>query len=170
MLSLDRRSVSNTETEMTENTDHNKQAVITKTLLDDEARMTALPKHFGPLFSDYERAVYEFMEHFCPSYKGRYWKCFELSNGGFFMSLDNEKKLEIINSHNGFEGTMSSEAASIGVNLMVITNLSYLENLSAEIASRLAGLHGRLQAFAAQHEEAALIAGFTKRFDIRKSK
>lgn len=97
---------------------------IVYTVVPDVERLDALPKHFGKAFLDYERHVYHFMDKLCPDYQGGFWEFCELSNGGFFMLLE-EEELITLNSPNGSTGELSVLAASVTVGLFALNALSF---------------------------------------------
>ena len=86
-------------------------------------RLSVLVRHFGRRTLVFESAVYVFAHQLCPTYEGGYWHFHELSNGGFFMSPQT-KALEL-KVQNGFEGSLSAEAAGITFCLFAYSHLSF---------------------------------------------
>jgi len=82
------------------------------------ARIGTLPRHFGARMMTVEHMVYNFMRQFVAGYKGAYWDFYELSNGGFYM-IPNCDPVEFNVHTNGFEGSLSADAAGITVCLFV---------------------------------------------------
>lgn len=118
----------------------------------EDARMGTLPRHFGARLMTVEHTVYHFMSKFAADYKGGFWNFYELSNSGFYMAPQlPPMKLSI--ESNGFEGTLSADAAGITVCLFTFSHLSfqYPEN---EVFSRH---FYALREFALDHPEAGLI-------------
>lgn len=129
--------------------------MIDKLIVPEKNRLDFLPRHFGKRFFMFENMVYSFMDHFCEEYSGGYWQFYTLSNGGAFMSLDSDKTFSVCNPMNYFEGKMSAEAASIGVNIFALNAL-----LSKACDEKLIDLYYALKDFGAEHHEAQAILGF----------
>lgn len=129
---------------------------ITKTLIKSGDRLDFLPKHVGRKFLQYEQAIYRYMHEYCEGYTGGMWNYYTLSNGGFFMAWDaDETSLKVSQPMNYYEGEMSAEAASVGMNL-------YVQNAFAHQvdAERFSEAFHALRDFAIQHQEAAQIMAF----------
>ena len=133
---------------------------ITKTLVTEALRPDALPKYFGKQFLQFEMYVYTLMSRYCPDYLGGYWDFYSLSNGGFFMSLHEDKRLRIENPDNFFDGQMSPEAASVAINLLAINRLEWSDDLTETVAVKLRSLFEKLRDYAFQRDEASAIARF----------
>jgi hypothetical protein len=101
-----------------------------------------------------EGAVYDWMARLSPGYQGGYWHFYELSNGGFYMAPTLER-LHVV-SPNGFEGTLSAEAAGITACLFTFSHLSFVIN-----SDIFAEHYHQLLPFAIEHAEASLILGAT---------
>lgn len=117
----------------------------------ERARMSALPKHFGRYMLIVEHCIYDFMAQFARGYSGGYWRMFELSNGGFYMSPP-EETYELRIDSNGFRGRMSADAAGITVCLFAFSHLSF--DYATDIFPR--HFH-RLREHALDHPEASVI-------------
>lgn len=130
--------------------------LISKSRCADEDRMEFLPQHVGTAFLRYEQSVYHLMDQHCDGYSGGYWEFYDLTNGGFFMAFDApERRFTVTQPSNYFEGEMSAEAASIGVNLYVQNSFSWQID-----PDRFGKTYQALYNFAAQHPEGAQIMGF----------
>ena len=129
--------------------------MIKKYLVSEHERPDFLRKHFGHRFLIFENLVYSFMDHFCEEYSGGYWQFYNLSNGGAFMSLDSDRTFSVCNPMNYFEGKMSAEAVSIGVNMFAMNSL-----MSEPCDEKLIDLYYALKDFGVQHNEAQAILGF----------
>jgi len=129
--------------------------MISKRLVPENKRLDFLPRHFGNRFLMFENMVYSFMNHFCEDYSGGYWQFYTLSNGGAFMSLDSDKTFNVCNPMNYFDGKISAEAASIGVNIFALNAL-----LNDPCDEKLIDLYYALKDFGAEHKEAPAILGF----------
>lgn len=86
-------------------------------------RLSVLVRHFGRHTLVFESGVYVFAHQLAPAYGGGYWHFHELSNGGFFMSP--QCKALQLKVQNGFEGTLSAEAAGITFCLFAFSHLSF---------------------------------------------
>jgi hypothetical protein len=127
------------------------QTIEAREIANDE-RLQSLPRHFGRHMLTVESAVYAFMRRLANPYSGGYWAFFELSNGGFYMAPECDSELSVCVDGNGFEGTMSAEAAGITVCLFALSHLSF------QIADESIAEHfHRLRDFALEHAEASVI-------------
>ncbi len=118
----------------------------------EDARIGTLPRHFGARMMTVENGVYNFMREFASEYKGGVWDFYELSNGGFYMAPHCEPVKFSVHS-NGFEGTLSADAAGITVCLFTFSHFSF-QYPANEVFSRH---FYRLREFALEHKEAGLI-------------
>lgn len=129
------------------------QTTITATRVPDELRMNFLPRFFGENFMlQGENAVYNFMDQLSPSYSGGFWNYYELSNGGFYMSLDDDDPMLVEVDGNGFSDQMSADAASIVANLYALGALATHFH-----EGRFADHYYALRDYACQHLEASII-------------
>jgi hypothetical protein len=139
------------------NTDTNTTSsdTLTVTIVPDARRLAFLPRHFQKYMLAVEGAVYSHMRQLCSSYSGGYWNYMDISNGGCYMALavaaDGLVTLSV--PGNGFEGTMSADAAGITVTLFALSNLAF-QYPSAEV---LADHFHMLREFALEHAEASKI-------------
>ena len=118
----------------------------------EDARIGTLPKHFGARMMTVEHTVYNFMREFVAEYKGGFWDFYELSNGGFYMAPSSDPVQFSVHT-NGFEGTLSADAAGITVCLFTFSHLSF-QQPSQDVLSRH---FYALREFALDHKEAGLI-------------
>ncbi len=127
------------------------QKIEAREVANDE-RLQTLPRHFGRHMLTVEYAVYAFMRKLANPYSGGYWAFFELSNGGFYMVPECDTELSICVDGNGFDGTMSADAAGITVCLFALSHLSF------QIADDSIAQHFHLlRDFALKHAEASAI-------------
>ncbi|OFA00204.1 antirestriction protein [Duganella sp. HH101] len=119
---------------------------ITATLLSPAARLQALPRHFGPLFTTVENCVYDTMRHLCAAYRGDFWDFYELSNGGFYMVPTGADHYRLFCPGNGYEGTLSAEATGLAVCAMAYSQLSFWPD-----GGRIAEDYYRLRDYIATH-------------------
>lgn len=98
------------------------------TVVTGKARLKFLPKVFGPRhFLTGEAGVYRWMRALCQTYKGGSWNFYNLSNGGFYLALDdggNGAPLHLSWHGNGFDGVMACDAAGIAVTLFSLCHLA----------------------------------------------
>jgi hypothetical protein len=114
-------------------------------------RVDVLPRHFGCHMLTVERCVYNVMSQVASAYSGGYWRFFELSNGGFYMTPPGDA-YEIRIEGNGFRGCMSGDAAGIAVCLFTFSLLSF------EHTTDIFSQHFYwLRDFASDHAEARMI-------------
>jgi len=130
--------------------------LITKTLISETKRLDFLPRHTGKHFTLFETLVYGYMDQFCADYIGGYWEFYDLSNGGFFMALDDtDTAFEVTNPLNYFDGSLSAEAVSIGVNLFALCHLCEITG-----DENFAHAYHALRDFACEHKDAGAILSF----------
>lgn len=126
--------------------------MITRTLIAEKDRYKFLPCHCGKWhYMMFETAVYAAARRLCPDYTGGYWDFYDLSNGGWYMSLDSEKPCRVVWELNGFEGTMTPDAFGI-------TSCLYAYN--AMFGSRdelFVPAYHALRDYALEHAESELI-------------
>ena len=129
---------------------------ITNTLCPDQERLNFLPQHVGKQFLQYELTVYAQMDTFSKDYQGGVWDFYSLSNGGFYMALKSQSdtiRLKCLS--NDFEDHMTTDAASIGVNLFVQNHFAW--EFQSE---RFSKLYYHLRDYALEHSEAGKILAF----------
>ena len=104
---------------------------------DSELRLKYLPAVFdGQLMKamEFEGAVYHFAKKFVPSYNGGLWEFYEPQGCrapimiGFGDNTDAEAKIRVVNELNYTDQEMTPRAASIGIVLIVLSNLSFQPN------------------------------------------
>lgn len=127
------------------------EAIITAAQVAPEKRINTLPILFPNCFMKFENTVYTVMDKICENYSGGFWEFYELSNSGFYMAPDMDEPCRIsVPFGNGYEGSMSAEAAGITVCL-------YAYCFIAETNSAMADHYWRLRNFANNHAEASAI-------------
>ena len=128
---------------------------ITRTPWPETQRLDFLPRVAGANYLRYEHSVYEFMDRACEAYQGGYWTFYTLSNDGFYMGLPGGERFQMSWADNWFEGEMSADAASIGVNLFALSALSF-----TSCSEHYHDAYHALRDYALEHEEAAQISRF----------
>src|SRR5258708_4452466 len=113
--------------------EHNDTPKVEAFVVLDDARIGTLPRHFGARMMTVEHSIYSFMREFVAEYKGSFWDFYELSNGGFYMA-PNSGPVKFSVHSNGFEGTLSADAAGITVCLFTFSHLS-LQQPSQDVFS-----------------------------------
>jgi hypothetical protein len=125
---------------------------IIATLVPEDQRLSVLPKFFG--FAQMLRAealTYGWMSKLSIDYTGGYWHYYKLDNGGFYMAPSEEKPWRI-SVQNGYEGTVSADAAGI------IATLFMIGQLAGELETdAIAELYHALLDFGTEHAEQAAI-------------
>jgi hypothetical protein len=127
-------------------------ATVKAVRVPDSKRTNTLPRHFGQQLMMGEAWVYQSLRSLCKAYTGGLWDFFELSNGGFYMTPRQDGPLRIQCEGNGFDGTMSCDAAGIVACLLAFNALAW-QTCEAHFGE----LFYQLRDFAAQHAEAASI-------------
>lgn len=117
--------------------------------VNDNQRLSFLPKYFGRRMIVAEHGIYNTLSKLCASYSGAFWNFYELSNDGFYMAPCLNEKLNMFVESNGYEGTLSADAAGIVSSLYVINQLCWLDELDGMINH-----YYSLRDFAAEHIEA----------------
>ena len=125
---------------------------IIASIVPSHLRARTLPTRFPRLYLTFEMSVFNYMSTFSKSYGGGYWEYFDLSNGGFYMSLQSSKSFLVEITSNDFTGTMSADAASLVVNLFVYCQLANRHKFDYLIK----GFHA-LRQFSLTHPESTLI-------------
>ena len=97
----------------------------------------------------FEAAVFDWMHRLAPEYRGAFWQFYDLSNGGFYMAPDRGTYRLCINT-NGYEGSMSADAAGITTCLFACSHLSFHDPKGELFAERF----HQLREYALGHPEA----------------
>lgn len=131
--------------------------VITKKQVPENKRLDEfLPAFVGKHFMFYEKMVFDKLyEASNGQYQSGYWEYYNLSNGGFYMELVQEDDINMLCFDNYYRGTMSAQAASIAINLVVQNAFAWQVD-----ADKHSEHFYQLRDFASQHEEAAQIFAF----------
>jgi hypothetical protein len=131
------------------NSDNSNSHTIVAREVPDEQRVQTLPRHFGQEMLTVEHAVFVFMGKLSAQYTGGRWAYIELSNGGFYMRPESERRFPMMVDGNNFEGEMSADAAGITACLFALSHLS-LQTQEDAIATHF----HLLRDFAIAHPEA----------------
>jgi hypothetical protein len=126
---------------------------IVATIVPEDKRLSILPDFFG--FAQMLRAealAYGWMSKLSIDYTGGYWHYYKLDNGGFYMSPSEDKPWRIAVHGNGYESTVSTDAAGI------IATLFMLGQLCQELQTEaMAEAYHALLDYATEHAEQAAI-------------
>lgn len=98
------------------------------------------------------RIVFKYAHAFSKDYQGDFWKAWQLSNGGAFMTPKTRKNYPICVPGNFYEGNMSAEAFGITVSLFALGEISWTTEQDADIDA-----YHALRDFALDHAEATAI-------------
>jgi len=129
------------------------QAAIVATLVPEHQRLAFLPRHFDTHMMVFERQLYSQLRHLCADYDGGWWNFYDLSNGGCYLAPSGAELYRISVSGNGFEGSLSADAAGITATLFAMNTLTFRFPRLAQHAER----YYQLRDFAYTHTEARLI-------------
>lgn len=124
------------------------QFLIQSQLISDNQRLAFLPKHLNKEYLSFESTVYRTMGTICNTYHGGYWDFYELSNNGFYIAPHSNESFNIFVHGNGYEGSLSSDAAGIIATTYALNNLAWRTE-SDEIIDK----YYALLDFAGQHHE-----------------
>ena len=119
-------------------------------------RMGFLPQYLGRAHVQFQSHVYVFAHQLIKGYDGGYWEFYHLSNGGLMMEWDNSDNITV-NSPNGSSAEVDAETASIVINLIALSDLSFaLQADSNSLSQVVNGFHA-LHEFALQHPHSTTI-------------
>ena len=121
----------------------------------ESQRLEFLPRFVGKHFMVYEGFIFNKMREDAEKYEGGFWEYYALSNGGFYMGLDQSERITMECTGNYFKGTMSADAASIGVNLYALNTFAWQLD-----ADKFSEDYYQLRDYALQHEEVAQIMAY----------
>lgn len=110
---------------------------IQRELLHPTERINTTADLFGDHFPfQLEPTIFSLASRLSKEYQGGYWHFYTLSNGGFYMTPDDEISFTVV-SDNGYRGTMSADAFGITVCLYAYSLLSFSDHKDvAEMYSR----------------------------------
>lgn len=118
----------------------------------DGKRLDFLPRRFGSRHVlQAESMLYDWMRQLSPDYTGGFWRFVDLSNGGFYLAPDRNTPMRVRWKDNGFDGSLSPDAAGIVATLFTLSHLSFAGHDEMPDAYQL------LLDYAANHPENASI-------------
>jgi hypothetical protein len=126
---------------------------IVATEVSEDKRLSVLPDFFGiAQMLRAEALAYGWMSKLSIDYTGGHWHFYKLDNGGFYMAPSEDKSWRIAVHGNGYEGTVSGDAAGI------IATLFMIGQLCGELQTEaMAEAYHALLDFATEHAEQAAI-------------
>lgn len=126
---------------------------IVATLVPEDKRMSVLPDFFGiaqMLLA--EGTTFDYMRKLSIDYDGGYWHYYRLSNGGFYMALAQDKPMRVQWNGNGYDGTMSADAAGLVATLFMLCDL-----VNSDPYDKIIDLYYQVRDFASEHAEVKAI-------------
>ena len=134
------------------------QSVVTRELVPEDQRMSITERLFGLHFPlQFEPVVYGITQRMAEDYRGGYWDFYTLSNGGFYISLADEKTYHVV-CDNQYEGDLSADALGITACLYAYSHLSFAGDA---FAHNYADHYHRLREYMMEHPEVRAILGAT---------
>lgn len=130
------------------------EARVTATLVPEDKRMGFLPRQLAGQNLAFEFGVYDTADSISVDYDGGFWEFYELSNGGFYIAQNDERRYRLQVDTNGYAGECSADALGIICSLFSINTMLWIrptEHLNTKYYA--------LYDYAAQHPEAATIFG-----------
>lgn len=124
---------------------------ITARIVTTPERKKMLSTLFSTRSEQVEQGIYRLMNQLSDDYQGGYWEYYLLSNGSFYMAPSLDNFLHIRWSGNGFEGTLSADAAGIIACLFTYSLLSF------HGCNNCQDMYHTLLDYAELHPEASLI-------------
>jgi hypothetical protein len=96
---------------------------IKTTVVPHVDRISFLPSLFGELCVRVENAVYDHMREIAPDYRGGFWEFVQISGGGGYLRPPGKEHR--LTCANGYEGTVSADAAGIIATTYALSHLSF---------------------------------------------
>jgi hypothetical protein len=91
---------------------------------------------FGVYFPlQLEPFVFAITSKLSEDYSGGYWHFYRLSNGGFYLAPDSDRKFQVV-SENGHECFMSGDALGLTACLFAYSNLSFGQGDFADVCAQ----------------------------------
>ncbi|HDR9164780.1 TPA: antirestriction protein, partial [Burkholderia vietnamiensis] len=100
---------------------------VTATAVPETERLNFLPDVFGQkIMMHAEALLYHFARSFAPDdYSGGMWEFYKLSNGSGYAAPTTPERYNLSISGNGFEGSMSADAAGIVFTLFAMNRMCF---------------------------------------------
>ena len=124
----------------------------------ESERLDFLPHYFGDACIAFENRLYAFAQFLLPEYTGGYWSFHHLSNNGCLSVLERDKDATLLLvSPNGFNARMGVFSASIAVNLMALSDLSFATHQNPRLCAQVSRLFHALRDYALEQPNASEI-------------
>ena len=128
---------------------------ITRIVCLEAGLLDFLRHYFGDACIAFENRLYAFAQFLLPEYTGGYWSFHHLSNKGCFSALErDEGSTLLLVSPNGFNARMGVFSASIVVNLMAMSDLSFALQHQPSLCAQVSRLFHALRDYALEHPKA----------------
>ena len=136
----------------------NPQQAITRSECLVSERLDFLPHYFGDACIAFENRLYAFAQFLLPEYTGGYWSFHHLSNKGCLSVLERDKDATLLLvSPNGLNARMDAVTASIAVNLMALSDLSFATHQNPRLCGQVSRLFHALRDYALEQPNASEI-------------
>lgn len=129
------------------------EKIVANLVTDDDEKMEFMPRHLGKHLMRGQIIPFEWAERLSKDYKGGSWKFYDLSNGSWYTAPAGDKKYNVQQNMNGYEGVMSADAFGITATIFTIGQLMQGGD------EKLITAYYALMDFADQHDESAAIFG-----------
>lgn len=131
---------------------------VASSLVEEKNRLNFLPKHLGVRWMmKGEALIFNWMGKLSNDYRGGFWNFYDLSNDGFFMAPRSESQFFISVTGNGFEDSVSAEAAGIITTLYALNSLMCIIPENSADLERIVNSYYLLRDFAIEHSESGKI-------------
>ena len=131
-------------------------STITTKVVPMRQRLNFLPEFFTPrLMMQAEGMIYTQAAQLSENYTGGLWTFYRLSNGGFYVAPDTEKRFALEVHSNGYEGEVGADAFGVIVTMFVLGALVWIDNEA--LREKFTDHYHQLREFAKEHEETAQI-------------
>ena len=137
--------------------DNPQQAITRSECLASEC-LDFLPHYFGNACIAFENRLYAFAQFLLPEYTGGQWSFHHLSNKGCLSVLERDKDATLLLvSPNGLNARMDAVTASIAVNLMALSDLSFATHQNPRLCGQVSRLFHALRDYALEQPNASEI-------------
>ncbi|MBB5469384.1 hypothetical protein HDG32_005531 [Paraburkholderia sp. CI2] len=129
---------------------------ITRNEVPPTARLAFLPKFFeARLMMRAEAMVYDQAGIMSADYNGGLWTFYTLSNGGFYLAPETDKRFTVYVPGNDYEGEVSADAFGVIVTLFVLGSLVWIDDEA--LREKFSDHYHQLRDYAKDHDEAGAI-------------
>jgi hypothetical protein len=129
---------------------------ITAKAVPETHRLSFLPEFFTVrLMMKAEAMIYQQADLLSVDYQGGLWTFYKLSNGGFYVAPDTEKRFTVYVPGNDYEGDVSADAFGVIVTLFVLGGLVWIDDET--LREKFSDHYHQLRDYAKDHAEAGAI-------------